>query len=184
MCIDDYHKIGETCKILSSLNRNDKVLIFVETKKNCDKICKELRDSHFYCNSIHGDKDQRQRDYALEKFKNGDCPILIATDVASRGIDVKDIKLVINFDLPSNIEDYVHRVGRTGRKTLDGFAEGKAISFYDETRDSRILKDLLKLLDESHQNIPRELEAFAKVFINKNHTNNRYKYNYKQEHHY
>lgn len=79
--------------------------------------------------SIHGDKSQQERDYALNEFKSGRRYILVATDVASRGIDVKDIKLVLNYDLPSSIEDYIHRVGRTGRKQIDGYADGAAISF-------------------------------------------------------
>lgn len=178
MCVDTSSKITEIGKILSTMNQNDRVLVFVETKRDADRICNELRREHFNCNSIHGDKDQRQRDFALENFKTGRCPILIATDVASRGIDVKDIKLVINYDLPSNIEDYVHRVGRTGRKTLEGFAEGKAISFYEHTRDSRILKDLLKLLDESKQPIPRELQDYARVLIDSRRQQRRYNVSY------
>lgn len=142
-------------------NRDTKILIFTETKRGSDRLCHELKRSGYLCNAIHGDKDQAQRDSALEDFRSGRVPLLIATDVASRGIDVKDIRLVINYDLPSNIEQYVHRVGRTGRKILDGFADGNAISFYDNSRDSRVVRDLVKILYESKQEIPKELESIV-----------------------
>ena len=86
---------------------------------------------------------------------------MVATDVASRGIDVKDIKLVINFDMPKNIEDYIHRIGRTGRKTLKGYAEGKAITFFSAAKNAKLGGELVRILREANQKVPPRLEQFA-----------------------
>ena len=99
-----------------------KKLIFSQTKRGADLLCREVRRQGFVAQSIHGDKRQEERDWALAEFKSGRTPILIATDVAARGIDVKDIQCVINFDFPSHIEDYIHRIGRTGRAGKKGIA--------------------------------------------------------------
>ena len=74
------------------------------------------------CSAMHGDKDQYQRTQTIEAFKVGICPVLIATDVAARGLDIKDVRAVINYDFPGNVEDYVHRIGRTGRAGAKGNA--------------------------------------------------------------
>jgi len=133
-----------------------KKLIFTQTKKGADELCRQLRRRNFQSSSIHGDKAQQERDWALEQFKTGHCPILIATDVAARGIDVKDVQCVINFDFPNNIEDYIHRIGRTGR----GGADGLAFSFFT-TRGSedktKMASDLVKILKEANQHVPEEL---------------------------
>ncbi len=101
------------------------VLIFIRVKHAARKICSNLRDIGISATEIHSNRSQNQRKEALEGFKLGKYRVLVATDIASRGIDVKNIELVINFDLPENAEDYVHRIGRTGRAGLSG----KAISF-------------------------------------------------------
>ena len=92
-----------------------KIIIFANTKRVCDNLCHKMKKDNWPCEAIHGDKSQTERDLCLHHFKSGDCPILIATDVAARGLDVKDVKIVVNYDLPKNIEDYVHRIGRTAR---------------------------------------------------------------------
>ena len=101
------------------------VLIFLRLKHNARKICYALRDIGISASEIHSNRSLNQRKEALEGFKLGRYKVLVATDIASRGIDVKGIELVINFDLPENPEDYVHRIGRTGRAGMTG----KAISF-------------------------------------------------------
>lgn len=101
------------------------VLIFLRIKHGARKICNDLRDIGISAAEIHSNRSLNQRKDALEGFKLGKYRVLVATDIASRGIDVKGIELVINFDLPENAEDYVHRIGRTGRAGLSG----KAISF-------------------------------------------------------
>merc|ERR1711964_907278 len=99
-----------------------KILIFVETKRNADALTREMRTSGWPALSIHGDKEQKERDWVLQEFREGKNPILIATDVAARGLDVKNIKYVINYDLPGGIEDYIHRIGRTARAGTTGSA--------------------------------------------------------------
>ena len=95
-----------------------KALIFCSTKKMCDQLGRAVGG---LAAVIHGDKDQRERDWVMNSFKSGKSPVLIATDVAARGLDVKECNLVINFDFPGQIEDYVHRIGRTGRAGAKGW---------------------------------------------------------------
>lgn len=99
-----------------------KVIIFVRTKRAADKLSKSLRDRGFRVATIHGDKSQPQRKKALESFKDDEVKILLATDVVARGIDIDDVSHVINFDLPGTHEDYIHRIGRTGRANKIGQA--------------------------------------------------------------
>jgi len=104
-----------------------KVLVFGRTKRGVEKLAKELQRRGFQVASIHGNKSQGQRQRALEEFKNNRVKILLATDLASRGLDIEDISHVINYDLPASYEDYIHRVGRTGRVDK----KGKALTFID-----------------------------------------------------
>ena len=110
------------------------VLIFLRIKFNARKICSNLRDIGISAAEIHSNRSLNQRREALEGFKLGKYRVLVATDIASRGIDVKGIELVINFDLPENPEDYVHRIGRTGRAGMSG----KAISFALPDQGSKV----------------------------------------------
>ena len=100
----------------------DKVLVFGRTKWGMEKLAKTLIERGFKATAIHGNKTQNQRQNALRQFKTGQVKILLATDVAQRGLDIKDVTHVINFDLPETQEDYIHRVGRTGRVDKKGFA--------------------------------------------------------------
>jgi len=100
----------------------ERVLIFCETKRGTDKLSKELNTRGFRSDSMHGNKSQSQRQRALRKFKSGDIDILVATDVAARGIDVDNITHVINYDIPQTYDDYTHRIGRTGRAGTKGYA--------------------------------------------------------------
>lgn len=119
-----------------------KVLVFSRTKFGAQKICSQLSRSSFGVSEIHSNRSQSQRKEAMEGFRRGRHRILVATDIAARGIDVRDIELVINFDLPDNSGDYVHRIGRTGRAGR----EGKAISFAtpDQKRDIRDIERLIR----------------------------------------
>eukprot|EP01056_Protomagalhaensia_sp_Gyna25_P003159 Protomagalhaensia_sp_Gyna_25__3158@NODE_288_length_4041_cov_58_999250_g222_i0_p1_GENE_NODE_288_length_4041_cov_58_999250_g222_i0NODE_288_length_4041_cov_58_999250_g222_i0_p1_ORF_typecomplete_len715_score106_75DEAD/PF00270_29/5_3e54DEAD/PF00270_29/4Helicase_C/PF00271_31/1_8e03Helicase_C/PF00271_31/5_8e33ResIII/PF04851_15/7_3e11ERCC3_RAD25_C/PF16203_5/4_2e10CMS1/PF14617_6/0_00019UTP25/PF06862_12/0_0011T4SSDNA_transf/PF02534_14/0_14Helicase_C_4/PF13871_6/0_3_NODE_288_length_4041_cov_58_999250_g222_ len=138
-------------KMLLSLLKESagRVLVFVETKKKADVIEDYLCHQGLAATSIHGDRSQAERTRALELFKNGKCPILVATDVAARGLDIHSITWVINLDLPHNIEDYVHRIGRTGRAGNSGLAT----SFVNET-NRPVVRELLRLLEETNQEIP------------------------------
>ncbi|HRX44291.1 MAG TPA: DEAD/DEAH box helicase [Candidatus Dojkabacteria bacterium] len=100
----------------------EKVLIFTSTKWGADKLCKSLRLKDIYIESLHGGKRQNKRTRIIEEFKNGKIDVLVATDVASRGLDVDNISHVINYDMPQSYDDYIHRIGRTGRAGKKGFA--------------------------------------------------------------
>jgi ATP-dependent RNA helicase RhlE len=130
------------------------VLIFSNTKIGASRLARQLEQGGVKVQAIHGDKTQQERIAALDAFKNGDIDVLVATDVAARGLDISDLPCVINFDLPYNAEDYVHRIGRTGRAG----ASGDAISLFND-KDERLLVDIEKLIK---QTIPRgELSGFV-----------------------
>ena len=93
----------------------DKVLVFGRTKWEMEKLAHSLIERGFKATAIHGNKSQNQRQRALNQFKRGEVKILLATDVAQRGLDIEDVSHVINYDLPESQEDYIHRIGRTGR---------------------------------------------------------------------
>jgi superfamily II DNA/RNA helicase len=139
------------------MDGRSKILIFTETKKGCDDLTKELRLDGWPALCIHGDKSQSERDWVLREFRESKSPIMIATDVASRGLDVKDIVYVINYDFPRQIEDYVHRIGRTGRAGN----KGHAYSFFSEDK-AKLAKELIAVMREAHQNVPAELQALTK----------------------
>ena len=103
-------------------HREERALVFVRTKHGAEKMMRNLDANGFAAGSIHGNKSQGQRDRALQAFKDGKLKVLVATDVAARGIDIKDVKHVYNFDLPNVAENYVHRIGRTARAGKDGAA--------------------------------------------------------------
>jgi len=121
----------------------ESVLVFTRTKHGADRVARELNHSGFHATAIHGDKTQQSRERSLQGFKDGKMQILVATDIAARGIDIDDLALVVNFDLPNIPETYVHRIGRTGRAG----AFGKAISFCD-FEEKIYLKDIQKLIGQ------------------------------------
>ncbi|WP_368662284.1 DEAD/DEAH box helicase [Zobellia laminariae] len=125
----------------------DSVLVFSRTKHGANKIVKKLAQADIKSAAIHGNKSQTARQKALGDFKDGKLRVLIATDIAARGIDVEDLSLVINYDLPNVPETYVHRIGRTGRAS----ASGIALSFCDK-EERAYLKDIEKLIK---QQVPR-----------------------------
>ncbi|XP_060064011.1 ATP-dependent RNA helicase DDX3X-like isoform X1 [Ylistrum balloti] len=131
-------------------------LTFVETKKGADALEDFLIMEGYPATSIHGDRSQKEREEALRQFRNGDRPILVATAVAARGLDIPNVRHVVNFDLPSDIEEYVHRIGRTGRVGNLGLAT----SFFNE-KNKNIIRDLMDLLVEAHQEVPSWLESMA-----------------------
>lgn len=116
-------------------------IVFSRTKHGANKLAKSLCEAGFPADAIHGNKSQAQREKALEKFKKGLTPVLVATDVAARGVDVKDVGLVVNFDLPNEPEAYVHRIGRTGRAG----AVGRAVSFCAED-EREFLREIEKVI--------------------------------------
>jgi len=129
-------------------------IIFVETKKKADQLEDFLIKEGFSATSIHGDRVQQDREYALRSFSTGHTPFLIATNVAARGLDIDNITHVINFDMPTDVDDYVHRIGRTGRAGKAGLAT----AFISE-ENVNVVPKLLEILQESGQDIPPWLEA-------------------------
>jgi len=138
-------------------SKENKILIFTGTKRVADEITRFLRQDGWPALSIHGDKQQNERDWVLNEFKTGKSPIMVATDVASRGIDVKNITHVLNYDYPNNSEDYVHRIGRTGRAG----AKGTAITLFT-TENAKQARDLVGVLRESNQQIDPRLAEMAR----------------------
>ncbi|AQK82336.1 putative DEAD-box ATP-dependent RNA helicase family protein [Zea mays] len=139
-----------------SKNKQPLTLVFVETKREADSLQYCLQSNGFSATSIHGDRTQQERERALKSFKSGATPILVATDVASRGLDVPNVAHVINYDLPKSIDDYVHRIGRTGRA---GKA-GKATALFTES-NHHLAKDLLELMTGAKQDVPEWLGDYA-----------------------
>ncbi|XP_028583191.2 ATP-dependent RNA helicase DDX3X isoform X4 [Podarcis muralis] len=154
--------LGEIQHNSNGSGKDSLTLVFVETKKGADSLEDFLYHEGYACTSIHGDRSQRDREEALHQFRSGRSPILVATAVAARGLDISNVKHVINFDLPSDIEEYVHRIGRTGRVGNLGLAT----SFFNE-RNINITKDLLDLLVEAKQEVPSWLENMAYEQIHK-----------------
>lgn len=129
-----------------------RAIVFVNTKRQCDVVFGQLESMGFRCTVLHGGRNQEQRETSIKGFRDDSFNILIATDVAGRGIDVPDVALVINYDMPNNIEAYTHRIGRTGRAGK----KGTAITFLTGG-DSEVFYDLKRLLEESKAQVPGEL---------------------------
>ncbi len=137
---------GNKRQLLTHLLQDDSIvsaLVFTRTKHGANRVTKNLASDGIHAEAIHGNKSQSARQNALKNFKNGRTRVLVATDIAARGIDVDDLSHVINFELPNIPETYVHRIGRTGRAG----ASGKALSFCD-AEEKAFLKDIHKLIDK------------------------------------
>jgi superfamily II DNA/RNA helicase len=154
--VEEYDKRGFLLDLLNASGPDSLTLVFVETKQGAEHLQQFLYAEGYPAQSIHGDRSQHQREDALKNFRLGKTPILVATAVAARGLDICNVKHVINFDLPGSIEEYVHRIGRTGRVGNLGLAT----SFFNE-KNKPIVKDLVSLLVESHQEVPQWLEQLA-----------------------
>lgn len=144
---------------INQMGQNDKAIIFVGKKCMADDLSSDFALRDIPCQSIHGDRDQSDREQALEDLKFGDVKILVATDVASRGLDIKDITHIFNYDFPRNIEEYVHRVGRTGRAGRTG----QALTLFTR-EDWSHARELIGILEEGGQHVPEELYAMADRF--------------------
>ncbi|CAF0728009.1 unnamed protein product [Rotaria sp. Silwood1] len=157
--VKEEEKFDLLLDFIGRMDSEDKMIVFVDRKSSADAVASELIRKHISCQSIHGDREQSDREQALEDLKLGTVNILIATDVASRGLDIQDITVVFNYDLPKSMEDYVHRVGRTGRAGKTGYA----ISLV--TRENwGSAGRLIKILEEARQNVPGELRQMAERF--------------------
>ena len=162
--MEDHEKDDALLDLLESTREKatrdrELTLVFVETKRSADRLVDHLQRHQLPATTIHGDREQREREEALRKFKRGECPILVATDVASRGLDIPNVAHVINYDLPNDVESYVHRIGRTGRAGNSG----RATAFYNSRSNGRIAKELVDLLLEAKQDVPACLEQDKKL---------------------
>ncbi|XP_059408786.1 probable ATP-dependent RNA helicase DDX5 isoform X1 [Carassius carassius] len=155
---NDGEKEDKLMRLLEEImsEKENKTIIFVETKKRCDDLTRRMRRDGWPAMGIHGDKSQQERDWVLNEFKYGKAPILIATDVASRGLDVEDVKFVINYDYPNNSEDYIHRIGRTARSQKTG----TAYTFFTPN-NMKQAHDLVSVLREANQAINPKLIQMA-----------------------
>lgn len=156
---EENEKEGKLLALLKEIasDVNNKIIIFVETKKKVEDLLKNIVRDGYGATSIHGDKSQSERDYVLQDFRHGKSTILVATDVAARGLDVEDVKYVINFDYPNSSEDYIHRIGRTGRCS----SFGTAYTFFTPG-NGRQARELLSVLEEAGQQPTPELINMAK----------------------
>ena len=128
------HERNNTLLALFEHYKPENALVFCHTKRQCDEVALFLRSRQIEALAIHGDLDQRERDQVLVRFANNSCPVLVATDVAARGLDIKSLQVVINFELPRDPEIYVHRIGRTGRAG----EKGLALSIFTESEQYRV----------------------------------------------
>lgn len=156
---EKFHRLLELLGELYDKDEDARTLIFVDRQEKADDLLKDLMRKGYPCMSIHGGKDQIDRDSTIDDFKKGIVPIMIATSVAARGLDVKQLKLVVNFDAPNHLEDYVHRAGRTGRAG----ETGTAVTFVTEEQE-QFSVGIAKALEQSGQPVPERLDEMRKSF--------------------
>ncbi|KAH6678360.1 putative Pre-mRNA-processing ATP-dependent RNA helicase prp5 [Halenospora varia] len=159
---EKFHRLLELLGELYDKDEDARTLIFVDRQEKADDLLKDLMRKGYPCMSIHGGKDQIDRDSTIDDFKAGVIPIMIATSVAARGLDVKQLKLVVNFDAPNHLEDYVHRAGRTGRAGNTG----TAVTFVTEDQE-QFSVGIAKALEQSGQPVPERLNEMRKSFRDK-----------------
>lgn len=180
----DHQKLGSLISFLRSHkdsveeNRKQQAIVFAATRKRADKLASNLKGEGFKVSAIHGDFSQKERDHVMNRFRQGTDSILVATDIAARGIDVPAVGHVINYDVPNEPETYFHRIGRTARAG----AEGKATSFVTPDRFGefeRILR-LTKLpINRMNEEMGIEVPAYQRAG-NRNNGSGRYRYSRRQ----
>lgn len=149
-------------ELLGQWYESGKIIIFVASQERCDTLFRDLLRAGYPCLSLHGGKDQSDRECTIADFKSDVCNVLVATSVAARGLDVKELRLVVNYDVPNHYEEYVHRCGRTGRAG----ASGTAVTFLSADEE-RFAPDLVKALKDSGKEVPQDLAALADSFNRK-----------------
>eukprot|EP00930_Biecheleria_cincta_P068713 TRINITY_DN5649_c0_g2_i1.p1 TRINITY_DN5649_c0_g2~~TRINITY_DN5649_c0_g2_i1.p1 ORF type:complete len:519 (-),score=101.58 TRINITY_DN5649_c0_g2_i1:148-1647(-) len=157
VCENESDKRSKLKQILSQLSPTGSCLIFCNMKRTCRDLAAQMRSGPLRAEELHGDLNQEQRDSAMRYFKSGQARVLVATDVAARGLDLRNITMVINFDAPNNAEDYVHRIGRTGRAGDQGDAYTLLLSRGEEKK----AKDIQGIMERAQQEVPQQLEDLA-----------------------
>ncbi|KPI88577.1 putative DEAD box RNA helicase [Leptomonas seymouri] len=150
---DALHKLMER-------HRNERVLVFCKTKKTADYLEYQLKRSGIDAMAIHGDKEQRQREFVLERFRKDPRLCVVATDVAARGLDIKELETVINYDFPMQVDDYVHRIGRTGRAGAKG-ASFTMITKHESQLNPPTVRQLVGLVERAGQEVPSWMREWA-----------------------
>jgi len=164
--IDDRQRDARLRQILNKVHgkRNNRILVFALYKKEAERLENSLKRDGWNCCSIHGNKNQAARTAALAQFKDASCPLMIATDVAARGLDIPNVEVVINYTFPLTIEDYVHRIGRTGRAGKTG----ESYTFFQPT-DKSHAGELQQVIRQAGQKVPEELMKFGSTIKKKEH---------------
>jgi len=158
--VEETEKLDALKEILRALPDEGNCLVFCNSKKKCGQVSWDLdqdQDLGMPATELHGDLDQRGRDNALWKFRNGDVRVMVATDLASRGLDVRNIAVVVNYDAPKSAEDYVHRIGRTGRAEDSGEAYTLLLKWGQEAE----AKYIMQIMQKADQQAPAEVEELA-----------------------
>merc|ERR1719447_2539829 len=160
MVADKYEKDQHLSELLRQYKK-EKILIFANTKRMCGDLAWELSDMGYKASAIHGDKKQAAREHVLGKFRKGQVQIMVATDVASRGLDIPNVGVVVNYDFPcgrGGVEDYIHRIGRTGRAGN----KGVSITFFS-LDNAKSARELVKILKDAVEDVPEDLQIMATV---------------------
>lgn len=156
-----FEKFDSLTKILVEINAKNedsrKTLIFVQTKRAADQLAFRMQEKGYSAEAIHGDRTQQQRERIIQDFRNDHIDMVIATDVASRGLDVNNIKHVINYDFPQTVADYIHRVGRTGRAGR----KGTAYTFFTPV-EAALAPELIDVLRRAGQKVDPQLANLVK----------------------
>jgi len=158
-CIDKWGRDRRLVEMLKEYhNSKNRCLIFVLYKREATTVLNYLTSQGYNAGAIHGDKAQADRTDALAKFKTGEVPLLIATDVAARGLDIPQVEYVLNYSFPLTVEDYVHRIGRTGR----GGRTGISHTFFTDD-DKGLAGALVGVLQQANQEVPKEIYKYPLI---------------------
>jgi ATP-dependent RNA helicase DDX5/DBP2 len=159
----EFHQLTDDLKdnqlwlVLDKVDDHARVIVFANTKRRCEALCNKVVRSGYSAVSIHGDKTQIEREAGLRDFVKGKAPVMFATDVAARGLDISDVTHVVNYDMPADLENYVHRIGRTGRAGKFG----AAVTFINPDYDMKCTPALIKVAEEASQPVPTWLQKFG-----------------------
>ena len=156
---DENDRFLRALELLGEWYERGKIILFVSSQEKCDRVFRDLLRAGYPCLSLHGGKEQSDRECTVADFKSDVCNILVATSVAARGLDVPGLRLVINYDTPNHLEDYVHRVGRTGRAGN----QGTAVTFISE-EEERFAPDLVKAMTDARCAVPADLREMAERY--------------------